>query len=146
MVHALENSWRLLKPDGRLIDIHPLEDPPPIEVHLAEEVILAGWLREINDYVEYVQADEALSQVIERGVFSLERRDTFLYKIHAETIWALRDYLAENNRDAYIDDAVLARADELMRTIVEEQEIVMSSGMQISLLRPIAGALPDPVQ
>jgi len=140
MVHALENTWRLLRANGRLIDIHPLEDPPPIEVRLADEVILAGWLRETNDYIEYVQADEALSEVIDRGLFSLKRRDTFMHIIHAETIWALRDYLAENQRDAIIDDAVLARADELMHSVVDEKEVVMRSGIQISLLRPVADA------
>jgi hypothetical protein len=139
MVHALENIRNLLKPGGRLLDIHPLEDPRPIEVHISAECILAGWLRESDDYIEYVQADEAIAHVIGRRLYALERRDTFTHKIHAETIWALRDYLAETSQDSIIDDLVLARADELMRTVTEDKEVVMRIPVQMSLLRPCSG-------
>ena len=50
MVHALETIHGLLKPDGRLIDIHPSGDPPPIIVRIGERSEIAGWLQETDDF------------------------------------------------------------------------------------------------
>ena len=68
MVHALEIIHGLLKKDGLLIDIHPNGEPPPIEVHVAGEVLLAGYLEEEADFVEYFEADGALADVTARGL------------------------------------------------------------------------------
>jgi hypothetical protein len=73
MVHALEITRSLLKPDGLLIDIHPTGDPPFVEVHVDGEVRLAGYLEETDNFVEYLEADDALTNVTRRGLFEFVR-------------------------------------------------------------------------
>ena len=68
MVHALEIVHDLLKPGGVLVDIHPNGDPPPIEVNVGGDVMLAGYLDETDDFEEYFKADEALAEVTGTGL------------------------------------------------------------------------------
>ena len=92
MVHALERIHQLLEPDGRLIDIHPSGEPPPIEVRVGQRATVVGWMKETDDFIEYAQAAAALSQVIERGWFDFERKGTFEFATHADSVSALREY------------------------------------------------------
>ena len=93
MVHALEITYNLLKAGGLLIDVHPTGEPPRIEVHVGGEVRLAGHLDETDDFEEYFQADEALTEVTRRGLFTLEREGLFTFMLHTSTIKELVDYL-----------------------------------------------------
>jgi len=114
MVHALEMTRDLLKRDGLLIDIHPTGRPPRVEVHVGEEIHLAGHLEETNGFLEYFQADDALKEVTGRGLFELERQGLFTFLLHAPTITALVDHLAAEWLDAVLPEETIARAAELL--------------------------------
>lgn len=137
MVHALEKIHWLLKPDGRLIDIHPSGQPPPIMVRVGAERFLAGWLKEEDDYIEYAQADGALGQVVRQGLFVLERRETFAFTTCADTLSDLRHYLAKTWQKAIIEDNVARRIDELMSNIERDKEIIVREVIKIARLRPL---------
>lgn len=137
MVHALERAHWLLKENGRLIDIHPLGEPPPIEVRLGSEIHHAGWLREEDDYVEYVQAGEALDEVVSRGLFVRERVDTFAHTTYADTLADLQCYLETEWHDAFIEDVVAGRIEALMSSIEPDQELILRDVVQIARLRPL---------
>jgi hypothetical protein len=94
MVHALEITRGLLKPDGLLIDIHPTGQPPRVEAHVGGEVHLAGHLDETGNFVKYFEADDALKNVTGRGLFELEREGLFTSLLHAPSIMALANHLA----------------------------------------------------
>jgi hypothetical protein len=113
MVHALETVHDLLVPDGILIDIRPTGDPPPFEVHIDGQIFHAGWLRETDDFVEYFQARDALDETIQRGLFVLEREDTFTFYTYGSTMVELRDYLLAEWSDSIIDDETVRQAEEL---------------------------------
>ena len=114
MVHALEITRDLLKQDGLFIDIHPNGKPPLIEAHVDGEILLAGQLQEVGDFVEYFQADDALADVTARGLFTLEREGLFTFLLHAPTIMALADHLAAEWLDAIVPEETIERAKTLM--------------------------------
>jgi hypothetical protein len=136
MVHALEIIHSLLKKDGLLIDIHPNGEPPPIEVHVAGEVLLAGHLEEAGDFVEYFEAGGALADVTARGLFELEREGLFTYMTHAPTIMALTDHLAAEWSDAVVPEKAMERAAALMSEQGEDSEIVLREIVRLSRYRP----------
>ena len=136
MVHALEKIRQLLEPDGRLIDIHPSGEPPPIEVRIGQQATVVGWMRETDDFSEYAQASAALSQAIERGWFDVERKGTFEFATHADSVSALREYLAKEWKDAILDEAVAARAEQLLSAVERDKGLIVREQIRIARLRP----------
>ena len=108
----MEITHGLLKTDGLLIDIHPNGKPPLIEAHVDGEVLLAGHLEETDDFVEYFEADDALTDVTGRGLFELEREGLFTFMLHAPTIVALADYLEAEWSDSVLYEETIERAAE----------------------------------
>ena len=106
MVHALELCRSLLKSDGRLIDLHPTGSPPEVQVALGGHLTLLGLLQETDDFIEYAQANAALAQAIQMGMFTTEREGTFTYIIHASSVDELREFLTENWSDAILDKEI----------------------------------------
>jgi hypothetical protein len=137
MVHALELTHGLLKPEGLLIDIHPTGEPPLIEAHVGGEVLLAGHLEEADDFVEYFEADDALSAVTRRGLFELELEGVFTHMLHALTIMALVNYLEAEWSDAVLHEQTIERAADLMGEPGNDREIVLRESVRIARFRSI---------
>ena len=135
MVHALETIHGLLKPDGVLLDIHPTNEPAAIAVRLREQLIPAGWINEADDYVEYEWADEALRRVVDDRQFKLEHTGTFNFIWHADSMTDLRAYLAEEWKDASVDDVTAMRVEELLKLPVHDKEILVSEAIRIGRYR-----------
>ncbi len=92
-MHALEIIHTLLEPDGYLIDIHPNGQPPPIEACIADQLHLLGYLQETDDFIEYGQASAALDEVIQRGLFVVERQSSFKFITRAGSVDELHTFL-----------------------------------------------------
>lgn len=137
MVHALEIIHQLLRPRGKLIDIHPVGEPSPIEVRTGGQKILAGWLTETDDFVEYKQADDALAQAIQRGWFLVERQTTFPFITHADSLDELREYLVKEWKDAILDDATARKVEELLAGPARDKELLVHDRVHIVQLSDI---------
>ena len=95
MVHALEEIHGLLKPDGCLIEIHPIPETPLIQVYHGSTVLRSG-LYPGYDYEEDLwQAENALKQIVQRGLFLIERSTEFDFQTHGSSITELQDFWAE---------------------------------------------------
>jgi len=147
MVHALEEIHRLLKLNGALIDIHPVSEPSPIELHQAGKVDLVGLLSVRQWCFEFEQADIALAEIIQRGLFTGERNALFDLPTHYTSAAELGTDLKESveifARDAKAAieplphvEALSARAEELMRAAVSGAELIVHERTHISRLRP----------
>jgi SAM-dependent methyltransferase len=137
MVHALEKVHSLLKPGGTLIDIHPTGEPPAIEVHIDGQIARAGWLQETDDFVEYFQADDALADVVRRGLFAAEQASQFTFLTHAKTVAALRKFVVEEWSDAIFEEAVLHRGEELFSSPGRDKKAILNEQAHIARLRRI---------
>jgi hypothetical protein len=115
MVHALEQIHALLEPGGVLIDIHPTGEPVAFLLpHNGREEFI-GYMQESDDYIEYRQADEAITAVVENGFFELWKSEEFEFRTYADAFEELKSFLDENWSDAIITDEVLASAKRLER-------------------------------
>ena len=147
MVHALEEIRRLLKPSGVLIDLHPVAESSPIEIHQREKIDLAGHLSVRQWCFDYQQADNALAEIAQRGLFAVEREGVFDSLTHYASVAEMRTDLKEAidkfARDAQSvveavphAEALAARAEELMRAPVSGAELIVRERTHISRLRP----------
>ena len=134
MVHALEQIHDLLKPDGHLIDIHPNGEPVEFIYPLDGQEHLIGYMQETDDYIEYRQADEAVENVIGRGLFQIEKTVEFEFRTHADSFDELKAFLDENWSDAVITDEVITSARKL-ESQHGVRETLLSEPVRMNLLR-----------
>lgn len=147
MVHALEEIHRLLKPSGILIDIHPVSEPSPVEIHQNGKIDLAGYLSVRQWCIDYQQADNALIEIVQRGLFAIGQKSMFelltYYDSAAEMRTSFKELIDNFARDAQSADeakpraeALAARAEELMQIAVSGAELMMRERTDISCLKP----------
>jgi SAM-dependent methyltransferase len=99
MVPALDEAHRLVVPGGTVIDIHPVPGTATVEVYCGGDVVFAEPASAADDEGER-QADAALAQGVERGLFAAERRAEFDFRAYASSSRELRDFLAEADAHA----------------------------------------------
>jgi len=147
MVHALEEIHRLLKSAGALIDIHPVAEPSPIEIRQGGRTELVGYLSVRQWYIDFQQADNALSEIAQRGLFAVEQEGVFesltYYASAAELGTSVKESIDKFARDAQSAieavphaEALAARAEELMRTAASGAELIVRERTHITRLRP----------
>lgn len=137
MVHALEIIHRLLKPGGRLVDIHPSGEPPPVFARSGNREELAGWLQETDDFVEYFQAEAALADVIDKRLFSQTSQASFIFSTYSGNIAELKEFLIATWSDVLIPNELIHRAEVLQRKLQGKHgkvEVVFRERIRITLL------------
>ena len=148
MVHALEDIHRLVKPAGILIDIHPVAESSPIEIHHGRKIDLAGNLSIRQWCTDYEQADHALAEITQRGLFAVEHESVFDSLTHYDSVEEMRTALKESIHKFARDtqsieesiphaEAMAARAEELMQAAASGAELVVRERAHISRLKPI---------
>jgi len=147
MVHALEEIHRLVKPTGILIDIHPVAEPSPIEIHQGEKIEPVGDLSVRQWCSDYQHADEALTEIKQRGLFMVEREGIFnsltYYDSAVEMRTDWKEAIAKFARDAQSiaesvphAEAMAKRAEELMQAAANGAELIVGERVHISRWRP----------
>jgi len=144
MVHALQKIHWLLAENGRLIDIHPNGEPPPIHIKLGDETHLAGWVQEYDDYASYEEAGAALETAVSEGLFVWEQQSKFAFTTYADSLEELQAYIATDWQNAYIEDAVVRRIAEWLDSIVPDKQIVLQEVINIARLNPVADSPQQP--
>jgi len=147
MVHALERIHRLLKSTGALIDIHPVAESSPIEIHQSGRIDLVGHLSVRQWCIDFREADKALTEITQLGLFAVEQEsvfDSLTYYASAEELGtSVRESIEKFARDAQSAveavphaEALAARAEELMRAAAHGAELIVRERTHISRLRP----------
>lgn len=147
MVHALEEIHRMLKPDGRLIDIHPMLEMPLIEGHQGDRILFVEPQQRSTDDIEIIGlAEEALAQIVQRDMFVIESSGSFDYLTYCPSTAELSDFLAKPSgvHETIKDEAEVAREAEqiarveaIMQTAGEGAEIAFHEKGRIARLRPV---------
>jgi hypothetical protein len=147
MVHALEEIHRLLKPAGTLIDIHPVAESSPVEIHQAGKIDVAGQLSVHQWCVDYQQADIALTEMVQRGLFVVEREVMFDSLTHYGSALEMGtsfknsiDKFARDDQSARESvpqaEALAARAEELMQAAGSGAKLIVREPTHITRMRP----------
>lgn len=147
MVHALEEIHRLLKPSGFLINIHPVAEHSSIEIHRNGKIDFVGYLEVHQWCVDFEQADNALTEIVQRGLYYIEQKEIFdtltQYDSAAEMCTSFKEEIDKYARDDESADeavphaeALKARAEELMLTAGSEAELIRRERNHINRLKP----------
>lgn len=100
MVHALDEIRRVLKPNGILIDLRPVEDHWTVEVASQQEVKVAGQLTDMPiGKADDEAAFRAMREVESRGWFGREREEEFAFFYYWDTPSEMKEFMEEEWED-----------------------------------------------
>ena len=145
MVHALEETRRLLKLDGVLVNILPVPEGYIIEVHHDGRILFAERKRETLSE-DVLRAEAAIKQVLDRGLFVTDHKDEFEFRTYGSSVSEVRAYWEEQN--AYEEEPkakdILAREEYLYEQVEEildmlggKAEVVIRERVRIARLSPV---------
>ena len=124
MVDALLECWRVLEPGGTLIDLRPFHSQPAIEIITTDGTFIPGRIDDSGGAPDDIAADEAMAEVVRRGLFTLSKRDSFEFATYWDTLDGLLEYAEERWRgDACIPPFVEASARRCVAGINEPYKI-----------------------
>jgi hypothetical protein len=145
MVHALEETRRLLKPSGVMINILPVPEGYFIEVHHDGRILFSERKRETLS-ADVLRAEAAIKQVLDRGLFVLDQKDEFDFRTYGSSVAEVRAYWEEQN--AYEEEPkaedILAReeylyaqVEEILDELGEGAEVAIRDRARIARLSPV---------
>ncbi len=114
MGHALKEIWRVLVPEGHLIDLRPLVGNSLIEVVSKGQVHYIGLVDETGDRPDTIAANAAVNQVVREGWFTRERKEVFKFAIYWDNIAEMKAYAKEKWTYSRLPEEVMAEAQQLM--------------------------------
>lgn len=148
MVHALEIIHRLLKPSGFLIDIHPVAEHSSIEIHQNAKIDLVGQLEVRQWCIDFREADFALTEIVQRGIFAIEQKgmfDTLTYYDSATEMGtdlkeSIHKFVREGEpivEEVSQVETLALQAEEALQSAGSGAELVLRERDHISRLKPI---------
>jgi hypothetical protein len=145
MVHALEETRRLLKLDGVMVNILPVPEGYFIEVHHDGRILFAERKRETLSE-DILRAEAAIKQVLDRGLFVIDQKDEFDFRTYGSSVSEVRAYWEEQNayekepkakdilaREEYLYEQV----EEILDELGEGAEVVIRERVRIARLSPV---------
>ncbi len=132
MVHALNESWRVLRNDGWLIDIRPYSLSPPVEVIIDEAVLIAGPIDSSAGVPDDEASDRAIQEVVENGAYSKSEAGSFKFAYYWDTLEHMKDYIEERGSDStHLPKRTLDQAARLVSESKSWIQIRIRSDMKI---------------
>jgi len=111
MVHALEETWRVLTPGGTLVDIRPYSNNPVVEIHAGQAVYQAGQIDDSPGLPADLAADHAVQTMVDRRAFVQLHETRFPLVYSWSSLDDMRTYITERWEDwANLPDEVLEKA------------------------------------
>jgi len=134
MVHALLECWRVLEPDGILIDLRPFHSNPALEVITADGIFVPGNVDDSGGAPDDIAADEAIAEMVRRGYFTLTMQDSFKFADYWDTLDGLLEHADERWRDhACIPPFVAEAARRCVAEAGSQYQIRVSREMHIAV-------------
>lgn len=135
MVHALEESWRVLVPEGLLLDLRPRSTDSPFEVIFPKEVKTAGLIDWSLDLEADTAADQALDEIIRVGAFTVKERDFFDFAYYWDSIDAAVTYIQEEwEGNAQLPKKVIKKARDMQASSRVQTRIRVPVKLQLTTL------------
>lgn len=116
MVHALHEAWRILVPQGILIDLRPMCVDVPLEIIWMGGSESAGMLDMSPGIADEIAADSAIQSVVGEGIFSELKAEYFDFAFYWNTVKVMKEDMDERwQDDVILHEEVVRRARALFK-------------------------------
>lgn len=147
MVHALQEIRRLLKLDGVLVNILPAPEGEFIELHHAGRVLFSQPKRaSLSENV--LAAEAAVQQVLNRGLFVMDRQDEFEFRTYGSSVPEVRAYwdaqsafneVPKEKERLAREESIYAQVERLLDELGSGAQIVFRERVRMARLSPLQG-------
>jgi len=135
MVHALEETWRVLRSSGVMVDLRPLSQEVRVEIETDPLTrIIAGELDESDWLEDDLAADRAGAEAIRSGRFRLVDQQQFDFRWYFESLDELVDYAGEKWDDR-VDDITLTHAAERLAALAETARLCVRKPVHFAIYK-----------
>lgn len=134
MVHALTLLHNLIKPQGVLVDIHPSQRPPRIEIRQAGHQQEIGTLSDRENSL-YQAADNAVAAVVRDGLFRPEDPTLFEFLYHLSAPADLVDWIEDSWTNVALDEATRKLLEQRFGAPQPDKEVIVRRWIQIQGLQ-----------
>jgi hypothetical protein len=139
MVHALSEVWRILAADGVLLDIRPYLPFGPLELVAGNEVRILGRLDEAEFDPGDPAADNAVAEVMRRGLFALQRTGSFHSSSYWDSVAELREYLKDWTDVARLPRRLAGEARTALRRAGSSGRLRLKTYVVVNVMRKAPG-------
>src|SRR5512138_1058927 len=138
MVHALEETHRVLKPGGVLVDLRPAPAHRQIGTGAGRTWQPVATLREQLD--DDYAANAAVDAVVRRGLFERGKRKRFLLDRVLDNVDELREFIAEfdQRRGHPSQVSLVARLERRHKRLPKPGKVAVRGPMHLAILRKIS--------
>jgi len=95
MVHALLESWRILRQEGVLIDLRPLHSDRAIELLVDDGRFVPGMVKDMTGGADDVACAKAMDRVVGSGHFILQGQESFEFNVYWNNLAEFSAYAEE---------------------------------------------------
>ena len=113
-MHALKQLHAALRPQGVLLDVHPVPQDSHVEVRRLGQTFAVGEVDQAEDIADITGAEAALGQVLAEGRFVLEGERTFTFVRHFDSVETWLAFREERQSTGTIAEEALDRARALL--------------------------------
>ena len=92
MVDALLEIWRVLGPEGNLIDLRPVHSNPPLELITNGSRHVLGHVIDEKGMLDDRASNDAMAEVVQRGYFVPQMQETFSFAVYWDTLDGMLAY------------------------------------------------------
>ena len=132
MVHALKEAYRVLIPQGIMIDVRPLSVDVPLEIIYKGGSESAGIIDMSPDIDLDIAADRAIASVVKDRIFVESKVEFFDFAFYWKTLKDMQDYMEEFWKDdVIVPEEVVKQARILMGKLRPQTQIRV--GIQMKL-------------
>jgi len=105
MVHALKETWRVLKPSGIVIDLRPISLDTPLLILTKTGWKPAGYPDQSPDRIHDIAADRTMRIVVKGGMFTSVKRQYFEINYY----WNNLNELKTDIEARWADDVIVSK-------------------------------------
>jgi hypothetical protein len=138
MVHALTEIWRTLAPGGFLLDLRPYLPFGPLELVVEGQAEVLGRLDEAPYDPGDPAADEAVADVLRRGLFVLQRTESFHYAGYWDSVADLREYLEDWSDVARLPGRLASEAKRALRRSRPKGRLRLNTFMVVNRMAKVS--------
>ena len=138
MVHALEETHRVLRAGGGLIDLRPASSNRTVELELAAARLHIGEIDSSATFADHRAADAALDRFLRSGQLRVEHTTQFQVTTDLDTVADLRAFAATLRR-SFLGEELFQRIESLIADEGEDYIIHTRREMTIKRYRRTNG-------